>query len=197
MRSLVYLVATTLDGFIAGTDRGNPDFFPFEGPQVADLLAEFPEMIPAQGREPLGVADVPNQRFDTVLMGRGTYEIGSSVGLTNPYPHLRQIVLSATMTASPDPAVELERGDAVARVRALKAEQGKDIWLCGGALLAAALVDEIDELVLKVNPVVMGHGTPLFDGEIGARRMEPTGHTVYANGYAVLRYRWATVGGGA
>jgi dihydrofolate reductase len=36
--------------------------------------------------------------------------------------------------------------------------------LCGGARLAGALYDEIDELVLKVNPVVLGTGTPLFRG---------------------------------
>jgi hypothetical protein len=73
MRSLVYFVATTLDGYIAGRDRADPDFFPFEGPQVADLLAEFPEMIP---------------------MDRTTHDIGRAVGLTSPYPHLRQIVVS-------------------------------------------------------------------------------------------------------
>jgi hypothetical protein len=46
MRSLVYFVAATLDGYIARVDRGDPDFFPFEGSHVADVLAEFPEMIP-------------------------------------------------------------------------------------------------------------------------------------------------------
>ena len=45
MRSLVYLVACTLDGYIAGLD-GSVEFFPIEGPLIADLIAEFPEMIP-------------------------------------------------------------------------------------------------------------------------------------------------------
>jgi hypothetical protein len=64
MRSLIYFVAVTLDGYIAGADRGDPDFFPFEGPHVADLLTEFPEMIPGHLRAPLGL-DGDNQRFVT------------------------------------------------------------------------------------------------------------------------------------
>lgn len=70
MRSLVYLVATTVDGYIAAPDRGDPDFFPFEGPHVADLLAEFPEMTPGHLRERMGLGGAENRRFDTVLMGR-------------------------------------------------------------------------------------------------------------------------------
>jgi dihydrofolate reductase len=190
MRSLVYFVATTLDGYIAGGDRGDPDFFPFEGPHVADLLAEFPEMIPGHFRARLGLNE-DNQRFDTILMGRTTYDIGRVVGLTSPYPHLRQIVVSSSITAAPDPAVEVIGQDVIDRVRALKAEQGKDIWLAGGGRLAASVVDEIDELILKVNPVVLGAGVPLFDGLVGPRPVTPTGHKVYPNGFALLRYRWS------
>jgi dihydrofolate reductase len=85
-------------------------------------------------------------------MGRTTYDIGRKVGLTSPYPHLRQIVVSSSITASPDPAVEVVGQDVAGTVRALKAEDGKDVWLAGGGRLAASLVDEIDELILKVNP---------------------------------------------
>lgn len=53
--------------------------------------------------------------------------------------------------------------DPVATARELKAEQsGLDIWLCGGGELAASLIDEIDELRLKVNPLVLGDGIPLI-----------------------------------
>ena len=189
MRSLVYFVATTLDGHIAGVDRADPDFFPFEGPQVADLLAEFPEMIPGHVRATLGLSD-ETRRFDTILMGRTTYDIGRKVGLTSPYPHLRQIVVSTSITTPPDPAVEVLGQDAPGKVRALKAEAGKDVWLAGGGRLAASLVDEIDELILKVNPVVLGAGTPLFDGLVGPRPVTLTGHKVYPNGFALMRYRW-------
>ncbi len=45
MRRLVYLIACTVDGRIARRD-GSTDFIGFEGPHVADLLREFPEMSP-------------------------------------------------------------------------------------------------------------------------------------------------------
>jgi hypothetical protein len=54
-----------------------------------------------------------------------------------------------------------------ATVRELKQEQGKDIWMAGGARLAAALVNELDELILKVNPIVLGSGIPLFAEPVG------------------------------
>ena len=49
--------------------------------------------------------------------------------------------------------------EVVGEVRALKADPGWDLWLAGGGRLAAFLTDEIDELLLKVNPVVLGAGT--------------------------------------
>jgi dihydrofolate reductase len=122
VRSLVYFIACTVDGCIAEAD-GSTAFFGFEGPHIADLLAEFPEMIPGHLRETVGIT-APNQRFDTVLMGRRTYEVGIPQGVTSPYPHPRQIVVSSTMAERPDPAVELIRDDVVGRVRALKAADG-------------------------------------------------------------------------
>jgi dihydrofolate reductase len=189
MRSLVYLVACTLDGYIAGVD-GSYDFFPVEGPNVADLLAEFPEMIPGHFRETVGIT-AENQRFDTVLMGRTTYEVGQIVGITSPYPHLRQILVSSSTSSSPHPTVEVISDDAAVRVRALKAKPGKDIWLCGGGRLAASLVDEIDELILKMHPILLGSGIPLFAGPVGPRTATMTKHKIYPNGFALLRYRWS------
>lgn len=197
-RELVYLIATTIDGFIAGPDRSNPDFFPFDGPEVPDLIAEFPDMFPAPARPLLGLGP-GNARFDTVLMGRATYDVGRPVGLLSPYPHLRQVLASSTLQAPPDPAVELlgtggGAASVVAAVRELKAEPGKDIWLAGGGRLAAALVDEIDEIILKTHPVVLGAGVPLFDGPIGPRRLTITGERCYPNGFALRRGRWAAAG---
>ena len=186
MRRLIYYVATTVDGFIARPD-GAWDCFLFEGEHFPDLFADFPETFPGHLRGPLGIT-AENQRFDTVLMGRATYEVGSSQGITSPYPHLRQLVFSTTMATSPDPAVELVRGDARARVAALKREPGKDLWLCGGGALAAALVEEIDGLILKVNPVLIGEGVPLFRGPAGTLPLVLVEHRVYPNGFARLEY---------
>jgi hypothetical protein len=49
--------------------------------EAPDLLAEFPEMILGHLRAPLELHG-DNRRFDTILMGRTTYDIGRNVGLT-------------------------------------------------------------------------------------------------------------------
>ena len=187
MRELKYYVACTVDGFIARED-GSFDCFLAGGEHFADLLRSFPETIPGHLREALGVT-AGNLLFDAVLMGRKTYEVGLKVGVTNPYPTMRQYLFSRAMTESPDENVELVSGDAVARVRRLKQEEGKDIWLCGGGELAATLFPEIDEIILKVNPVLIGSGIPLFSGVVRKTDLELADSKVYGNGFMLVRYR--------
>jgi dihydrofolate reductase len=186
MRKLVYYVAVTADGFIAAED-GSYDAFLFEGPQAADLLADFPETMPTHLRAPLKIT-APNQRFDTVLMGRATYEVGLKDGVKSPYSHLEQYVFSSSLRESPDPAVRLVSSDAVKLVRSLKAREGRDIWLCGGGKLAASLATEIDELVLKLNPVVIGAGIKLFGGAVAPIKLALKERKIYDNGYLRLHY---------
>ena len=52
--------------------------------------------------------------------------------------------------------------DALATVRELKRREGLAIYLCGGGNLAGELLPEIDRLILKRNPVVLGDGIRLF-----------------------------------
>lgn len=187
MRQLKYYVACTVDGFIARRD-GSFDFFLPEGEHFRDLFAAYPETLPGHLREALGV-HAPNQAFDAVLMGRRTYEVGLKIGVTSPYPHLEQYVFSRSLAASPDPQVQLVSGDPLATVRDLKRQPGRDIWLCGGAELATALFPEIDELILKSNPVLLGTGLPLFSGAVPQAALELVDHKRYPNGFVLLRYR--------
>jgi len=187
MRKLTYLIACTADGFIARED-GSVDFFPMTGGHLSHIVAEYPETVGGPLRDQLGVHG-HNKHFDTVLMGRGTYEVGTAIGISSPYPHLRQYLISKTMTATPDAAVQLVSTDPVELVRELKQDGGLDIWLCGGARLAGTLYGEIDELILKVNPVILGTGKPLFEDARGAKRLELTGHETFAGGAAIHRYR--------
>lgn len=186
MRKLIYYVASTVDGFIA-RENGAFDCFLSEGEHFADLIRLFPETLPAPAREALGI-DAPNQQFDAVLMGRKTYEVGQSVGLTNPYPQLKQYLFSQSLKESPDETVELVTGQAAAKVRELKQADGKDIWLCGGGALAKELFPEIDELILKINPVIIGRGIPLFRGDAEAR-LEMIDSKSYGNGFKMVNYR--------
>jgi dihydrofolate reductase len=186
MRALTYYVGATLDGFIADV-HGAFDFLPIEPDVMQAMAAEMPETFPVQAREAFGVTDVPNKRFDTVLMGRATYEPALLAGIANPYPHLRQVVFSRTLTAT-DPEVEVVAGDAADVVRDLKREDGMDIWLCGGGALAGQLLGEIDELVIKRYALVLGSGIPLFTGPCDQTGFVPAATHSFDSGVAVTTY---------
>jgi dihydrofolate reductase len=166
LRKLTYFVACSIDGFIGDPDGDASSMFAYLDEEfLAFLTSTYPDTISAQGREQLGVKDAENPNFDTVIQGRGSYQIGLDAGLTSPYSHLREIVASRSLGTSPDPNVEVIDGDLVARVRELKAQDSKlGIWLCGGSQIAGELLDEVDELVIKTYPQVYGSGMPMFGG---------------------------------
>ena len=135
MRRLVYYIGASIDGRIAGP-AGEFDFFlDGLGADAAVYMAwvneRYPETVPTQFRSQAGLADAPNEKFDTVVMGRTTYEVGLDQGVGSPYAHLRQYVVSRARAYVDDPSVQLAR-DAMSLVRDLKDEDGLDIWLCGG-----------------------------------------------------------------
>ncbi|WP_369212839.1 dihydrofolate reductase family protein [Streptomyces flavofungini] len=185
MRKLVYYIGTSIDGYIAGPG-GEFDFYPVGDAEqaaayAARVNARYPETVPTALRPHAGLTDAPNRRFDTVLMGRGTYRQALDHGTPSPYAHLRQYVVSSSLGPAPDPAVTVIADDALARVRALKAGEGQDIWLCGGGGLAAALLPELDELIVKSYPVVAGAGTPLFGGAFRPTRFRVSGRETFPN----------------
>ncbi|WP_430332171.1 dihydrofolate reductase family protein [Rhodococcus sp. ACT016] len=184
MRKLVYYVGLTVDGYIAGPG-GEVDFYPLSDAMAAWINERYPETVPTHLRPALGLGDQPNRSFDTIVMGRGTYEPALTVGITSPYTHLRQLVVSSTLGTSPDPDVELITADPLEAVRKLKEEDGLDIWLAGGGRLAGALLPEIDELIIKSYPVVAGTGRPVFDGAFEPSRFERTDATSFDSGATV------------
>ena len=188
MRRLVYLVAVTLDGFIAGPDGGDPtgsDFFPVTPDLVEHLVGSWHETLPGPAREAMGIT-APGAHFDTVVEGRASYDVGLAAGLTDAYPHLRHLVVSRSLAGGSELPVEVVAGDPVARVRELKAEDGLDIWLVGGGTLAHTLLPEIDRLVLKVNPSVIGDGRRLFAGPFAHVRFEPVDQVDLTGGVRVV-----------
>ncbi|MEZ3177775.1 dihydrofolate reductase family protein [Streptomyces pimonensis] len=190
MRKLTYFIACSIDGFI-GDPEGDAsamvslvdeEFFEF-------LRTEYPETLPTHGRRPLGLDDLPNKRFDTVIQGRASYDVALKEGITSPYAHLREYVAFRTLGESPDPNVEIIADDLVGRVRALKAEDSPyDIYLCGGSGLAGGLVDEIDEMVIKTYPVVQGSGMPMFASGFAITHFALESVRSFGNGVVVRTY---------
>ncbi|MEV8421760.1 dihydrofolate reductase family protein [Streptomyces niveus] len=188
MRKLTYFIAVSIDGYI-GDPTGEAEFFTrfVDEEFFAFLKDEYPETLPTPGRQPLGIDHLENKRFDTVIQGRRSYELALDMGVTSPYAHMRQLVASRTLT-SPDPAVEIVSGDIAALVRELKREEGLGIYLCGGANLAAELFDEVDELVVKTYPLILGSGMPMFGTKYAQTEFALESNRTFGNGAVVRTY---------
>ena len=141
MRRVRYRVAMSLDGYIAGP-KGEIDWI------VHDPSVEFAAIY---------------EGFDTVLLGRRTYELTQQPGAP-PWPTgWRVFVFSRTLKASEHPAVHVVSTDLAPTVSRLRAESGPDIWLFGGGSLCASLLaaDLVDQIEVAIMPVLLGGGVPL------------------------------------
>ncbi len=174
VRRVVYDVAVSIDGYI-DAGEGDVKAFAFAGEHVADYLQRVKD-------------------YSSVIMGRATYEAGYAWGLQpgeKPYPHAQNIVFSRSLQLPEGSAVEVIREDAAVCVRAMKGGLGGDIYLCGGGAFAGSLLRAglIDRLVLKVNPITLGGGTPMFGGDGKARtRLRLESSQRYDNGVMLLEY---------
>lgn len=149
MNKVIYYVASSLDGYISGA---NDDIIKFisQGDAVekykTDLL-----------------------KFKTVIMGRKTYEFGYKYGLEPgkpAYSHMQHYIFSNHLEIENCmPQVHLEN-ISIGRVKEIIANSETDIYLCGGGQFAGWLLQNgiIDQLKLKLNPLVLGEGVRLFGG---------------------------------
>ncbi|HAS43326.1 MAG TPA: deaminase [Microscillaceae bacterium] len=149
MRKLIYHIAVSLDGFIADKN-GNVGDFLMEGPHVDDFAQAL-------------------TTYDTVVMGRSTYEFGFQFGIQPgqpAYAGLQHLIVSRSLNFESNEEVKLIKSDIAPYLQQLKTKPGKDIWLCGGGKLAGHLLNHqlIDELWLKINPMILGAGITLFEG---------------------------------
>ena len=148
MRRICYSVAMSLDGYVAGPN-GEADWIVMD-PEI-DFLALM-------------------GRFDTVLMGRLTYEAAQKQGGGGAMPGVTSVVISKTLRPDDHPEVTIIGDDVSGKLSQMKASKGKDIWLFGGgnlfrSLLGLGLVDSIEVTVI---PVLLGGGVPLLPA--GAER---------------------------
>lgn len=166
MRKVILAVAVTLDGFI-------------EGPQ-----GEFDWCFTDQD---YGMNDFL-RNVDAVFYGRKSYELMMKWEGGNPFARMRSYVFSNTL--KPENGFELISGDVIARVKEIKASEGKDIWLFGGASLLTTFINAqlLDEVWVSVHPLLLGGGKPLFSGLAGRIPLTLLETKSYETGLVSLRY---------
>ncbi|MGH7961355.1 MAG: dihydrofolate reductase family protein [Candidatus Binatia bacterium] len=158
MRRVRYSEAMSLDGYIAGP-KGESDWI------VMDPDIDFGALMGA---------------FDTVLLGRKTYEATRQQGRGGGMPGMRAYVFSRTLRPADCPGVTLS-DKPKETLTALKTGAGKDIWLFGGgslfrSLLALGLVDSVEVAII---PVLLGGGLPLLPHPAKLARLKLVKHRVY------------------
>jgi len=169
MRKIVLQLAVSLDGYIEGP---NGEFDWCFTDQDYGMSSFF-------------------QRIDSVFFGRKSYELALAMESEAPigFPKMKEYVFSNTMQTVKE-GVILVKGDIKKEVKKIKKEEGKDIWLFGGAELISALMNLqlVDELILAVHPVVLGAGKPLFK-EINERTwLTLLDSKAYDSGLLMLTY---------
>src|SRR5437870_3813097 len=142
MRKIIYSVAMSLDGYLAGPN-GEYDWL------VMDPEIDFAGMM---------------ARFDTLLMGRRTFEAAQTMGGDLSMPGVATVVVSRTLRQEDHPGLTILSEDLGGAVSRLREAPGKDIWLFGGGSLFRSLLDLglVDTVEVGVTPVLLGRGIPLL-----------------------------------
>lgn len=140
-RRLRYQVAASLDGFIADPNGGYDWIVPDPAIDFKALYAQ----------------------FDTVVMGRKTFDLVAAQGGSGSMPGMQVIVFSRSLPVATREGVTITSADPAQTIRELKTQPGRDIWLFGGGVLFRSLLDAgvVDTIEVAVMPVLLGSGIPL------------------------------------
>ena len=188
MRKLKLIEHISLDGVIQ-TSSGPDDDFPY-----GDWTASY--------RSPAGLQTVLamyGEKFD-VLFGRRTYDLLASFWPKAPKSPMADRLNAATKYVVTHRPESLEWGpfeaigpDLVDSVRRIKAKKGPDLVLTGSSTLTSVLLEHglADEVVLLVNPVLLGkgkrffaEGTPPRGFALGSTKALPSG--ILVNAYKLI-----------
>ncbi len=168
MRRLVYSVAASLDGFIAGP-QGEYDWI------AQDPSFDFAALW---------------ERFDTLLMGRRTYEVAIARLDFLHSMGKKIVVVSTTLDPAKHPEATILAENVPDAVARLKEQPGRDIWLMGGGALFRGLLDAglVDSVEVALSPVLLGGGVPLVP--VGRRHtLHFVESKVLPSGVHTLSYR--------
>jgi dihydrofolate reductase len=172
MRKVVFGGANSLDNYFARKDHST-DWLQWSDEAAAVTAASW-------------------KTFDTLLMGRKTYEVALRYSDGKPpYPDKETFVFSRTCTNDAGGAVAIVSTDAAEFVRQLKRKRGKDICLMGGGELARSFFEAglIDEVGFNIHPVLLGSGIPLFHAMSRQIDLELLKCGPFKNGCVLVRYR--------
>lgn len=173
MRKVVLFIAMSLDGYIADKN-GN----------VGWLNGQ------SKNEENIDTYSIFIKDIDTVVMGWNTYH--QIVTELSPaewiYADLTSYVITHRELSSSNRIIFTEK-DTCDLVNELKHEQGKNIWICGGANIVRQLMeaDLIDEYYVSIIPTILGSGIRLF-GTIPKEIKLKLTHAQTYNGITELIY---------
>jgi dihydrofolate reductase len=122
-------------------------------------------------------------------MGRKTYEDVLTFG-EFPYKDKKCYVFSTTKQEN-DPYVEFIHEAVLEFINKLQQQEGKDIWLVGGAGLIESFVRHnlIDEYIISIHPILLGDGIPLFLQNENETKLTIKNCTVFDTGLVQMHYK--------
>ena len=168
MRRICYSVAASLDGYIAGPN-GEYDWI------VMDPDIDFGAMF---------------ARFDTMLIGRNSYEAMAKAGQVDDFD-MEPYVFSTTLKQDDHPNVTIVGSDFSALLTSMREKAGKDIWLWGGGYLFRSLAQAgfVDSVEVAIIPVMLGGGIALFPAPAEQLSLTLKSHRLYEKtGILMLEY---------
>ena len=182
MRRTVLYISMSLDGCLARPDG-----------DVSWLAGQDPD-DPDPGTYPAFLSTV-----DTVVMGWTTYhQVVTQLSPGSwPYRGLDCYVLTHQARSAQE-GIRFVCQPVTALIHTLKQEQGKDIWICGGAYTAAQLIrkNAIDRYVVSVIPVILGEGIPLFSRGLPQQDLRLVSAAHDSNGLSAVKEAVASGAGG-
>jgi dihydrofolate reductase len=158
----------SLDGFIAGPN-GEADWI------ITDPEIDFKEIY---------------SWFDTMLIGRRTFEVMKGAGGSGSMPGMQVYVCSRTLRQEDYPAVTIV-AEPETVVTELRSKPGKDVWLFGGGSLFGSLAELrlVDTVEVAVIPVLLGEGVPLLPAPANRVALKLIRHKLYPKtGIMSLQY---------
>jgi dihydrofolate reductase len=185
MRKLKLQVQMTVDGYVAGPN-GEMDWMVWNWD---DALKQYVDAITAPvdcivlGRR-LAAGFIPH--WAAVAANPDDPENAAGRKFTDTH----KVVFTNTLEKSEWPNTVLAQGDLADEIARLKAQDGSDIMVYGGATFVSALIKEglIDEYHLFVNPAAIGNGMPIFRELDSQLELTLVKATAFDCGIVVLHY---------